>query len=269
MAVVSARAWVVVAAVAALLAATIALTYASSRDTVTPSPVAVATGALTPTDANRIDATERAAIEALRSPAGAPEPSGHGHGDLQRYDQVPLSPSEQQQFDGQWAAAAAAASRLSTKEAALAAGYVPAAVWGAGIGTHYVKWSLIDRPFDPARPSMLLIDDRNDRPSRLVGFSYWVRSATEPAGFAGVNDHWHQHAGDCVVNGWIDGENVPNPSRCAGVWLAGGDLWMLHAWIVPGLPNRWGQFATIHPALCPSAARTPDFERCPISGFTS
>ena len=50
-----------------------------------------------------------------------------------------------------------------------------------------MKWSLIDKPFDPTAPSMLLFDLRRDPPV-LVGFSYWVHSTDAPAGFAGDPD---------------------------------------------------------------------------------
>ena len=90
-----------------------------------------------------------------------------------------------------------------------------------------------------------------------------VQSPTEPEGFAGPNDHWHQHQGLCVVNGWVDRERVSGPDACAGTFLAGGDLWMLHAWVVPSFPDRLGKFATFNPVLCPPAAGTPDISRCP------
>ena len=90
-----------------------------------------------------------------------------------------------------------------------------------------------------------------------------MQSPTEPVGFAGTNDHWHQHTGLCVVNGWVDREEAASPARCAGTFLAGGDLWMLHAWVVPSFPDRLGKFATFNPVLCPPAVGTPDISRCP------
>jgi len=110
---------------------------------------------------------------------------------------------------------------------------------------------------------MLLFDRHDDGTTVLVGFSYWLRSSHEPAGFAGNNDHWHQHTGLCIVNGWVDRELATGPEACAGTYLAGSDLWMLHAWIVPGWTNRWGTFAVRNPTLCPPAAGTPDILRCP------
>jgi hypothetical protein len=118
---------------------------------------------------------------------------------------------------------AAAVPGLDTADEAKTAGYTKAAVQVAGIGAHWVNWALIDAPFDPTRPAMLLFDERRDR------------------------------------------ENVASRADCAGHVLAGSDLWMLHAWVVPGWENRWGNFATHHPALCPSAVGTPDIIRCPAS----
>ena len=53
------------------------------------------------------------------------------------------------------------------------------------------------------------------------------------------------------------------PDACADTFLAGGDLWMLHAWPVAGYDNTDGQFATFNPKLCPPIAGTPDIARCP------
>ena len=89
--------------------------------------------------------------------------------------------------------------------------------------------------------------------------------AAEPAGFAGGNDVWHRHTNLCIVNGWVDREGVSSADHCAGALLAGSDLWMLHAWVVPGFANRWGDFATLHPALCPGPDGRPDIARCPES----
>ena len=43
---------------------------------------------------------------------------------------------------------------------ATALGYVRATAPSGGIGTHWVLWSQIAKPFDPATPSMLLFDER-------------------------------------------------------------------------------------------------------------
>jgi hypothetical protein len=226
---------------------------------------------LTPRDPGRIAPEQAEAIAELAANASAvaPDPHaghvGHDQPGPQGADETSdLAAGDQVRFDEQWARAGSAVPALDSLDEAAAAGYTRAAVQVAGIGVHWVNWTLIDAPFDPARPAMLLFDERATPPT-LVGFSYWVRSETEPGGFAGDRDVWHRHTNLCVVNGWIDRESVPSEAECAGHVLAGSDLWMLHAWVVPDRGNRWGDFATHHPALCPSAVGTPDIVRCPTT----
>lgn len=196
--------------------------------------------------------------------SGPPESSSRhvGHQEAGPATTLALSSVEQATFDDQWAVAAGATADLETEAERVAAGYVRAAVQAAGIGVHWVDWTLIDAPFDPARPAMLLVDERAGR-SELVGLSYWLRSDGPPAGFSGPNDVWHRHTNLCIVNGWVDHEDATTSAQCAGHVLAGSELWMLHAWVVPRHSNRWGNFAVRHPALCPSASGTPDIARCP------
>jgi hypothetical protein len=172
---------------------------------------------------------------------------GHAHG--RASPERALSGDDATAFAAQWSAAVAAATRMATPERATAAGYAQASSQVPGVGTHWINWTLVDAPFDPARPSMLLFDETPGRPARLVGFSYWVRSAREPVGFAGANDAWHSHLGLCFVRGRLYLEGIPAALACPGTWLNGGDLWMLHAWVVPGLPNPAGRFAPTNPAV--------------------
>lgn len=168
--------------------------------------------------------------------------------------ELPLNAADQSVFDRQWQDAVAASLALTTPEQASAAGYVQAAPFNVGVGTHWIKWSLIARPFDPVAPSMLLFDGIPGRQIRLVGFSYWVESDRAPTGFAGPNDRWHRHAGLCFSkDGWLDDQNVRSQAKCKGYWLNGKNLWMLHAWVVPEAQNTWGRFAPTNPYLCPAA----------------
>jgi hypothetical protein len=223
---------------------------------------------LTPTDPSRLPASEAASVDALAAVASQvfpPAGSAHGHGATGQVDSHALTAEQQSEFDRQWQTAVAAVPALDSAEEAAAAGYTQASFTAPGVGVHWVKWSLIDRPFDAAAPSMLLFDPRSDPPV-LAGFSYWLRADNEPAGFAGPNDTWHQHSGLCVANGWVDREDVSSSSECAGSYFGGRDLWMLHAWVVPEWGNRWGEFATTNPLLCPPVAGTPDLSRCPHPG---
>jgi len=155
-----------------------------------PAVDEVRVGPLTPRDPARLAPEQAQAIVDLAAAASAAAPDAHeghhGHDITGAESTVALSPGDRATFDEQWAVAAAATHDLDTWEKARAAGYVRAAVQGAGVGVHWVNWKLIDALFDPARPSMLLFDEREGR-GELVGFSYWVRAA-EPAGFAGGND---------------------------------------------------------------------------------
>jgi hypothetical protein len=218
---------------------------------------------LTPTDPNRISREDAAAIVALGRGTAGPPSSGHdhGHGQTAREVDVALSPADATTFAAQWEAAVDAVPRYDTIAKVAALGYVRASTAGPGVGTHWVKWSLFAKPFDPAQPSMVLFDE-SVTPPVLVGYSYMLQSATAPEGFAGPNDVWHQHTGLCVVNGWVDREESTGQAACAGTYMAGGDLWMLHAWVVPGYENRLGRFVNANLLLCPKAAGTPDFLRC-------
>ena len=178
-----------------------------------------------------------------------------------------LTPADQGTFDAQLAAAREAATHFRSTADAIAAGYVQSATQIPGVGTHWVNWELVDRPFDPARPAMLLFDQSPLHETRLAGFSYWVRSTEPPDGFAGPNDVWHRHSGLCFVNGWNVRENVPAKDQCEGQWLNGSDLWMLHVWIAPDAPSSDGLFAPRNTALCPPDwAQLPDVVKCSSPG---
>ena len=175
---------------------------------------------------------------------------GHEHGAAES-EPAELSPAESEVLAAQLAIAAQAVPDLDTVEEAAAAGYVQASTRTEGVGEHWVKWSLVDRPFDLAVPSMLLFEEVTwGTGPELVAFSYWVNSTEEPDGFAGETDKWHSHFGLCLEDGWLRNESVPDRSLCAGDWINGSDLWMLHAWVVPGMENRSGVFETMNLRLC-------------------
>jgi hypothetical protein len=152
-----------------------------------------------------LPAAEERAVERLAETSRHVEGPEHEHSGPASHlfgpsEETALTPHETDRFERQWAAAVAAIPKFDTPAKAAAAGYVQSSVPSAGVGIHWVNWELIARPFDPARPSMLLFA-RERGVDRLVGFSYWVQSASAPGGFAGPNDHWHTHAGLYVVNG--------------------------------------------------------------------
>lgn len=166
-------------------------------------------------------------------------------------EMVDLSPAEADELSAQLALATAAAARYDTVEEASSAGYVKISPYVDGVGAHWTKWSLVDQPFDIERPSQLLFEEITwGAGPELVGFSYWVLSDEEPEGFAGRTDQWHSHLGLCFENDMLTTENNPDPSTCNGDWINGDNIWMLHAWIVPGMENRFGIFHSVNPRLC-------------------
>jgi len=208
-------------------------------------------------DRSRLEREEAVGIALLARERATPVPESGGHDHNHDHDAPSdireLTADEQRAFDAQWEAAVASVPRLDTIEEAEAAGYVLASGNSDGAGVHYVKWSIVDRPFDPAKPSMLLFEElvRGEQ-MELIAYSYWVSSDGPPDGFVGYNDSWHRHLGVCFVNGYIKDENVLR-EECPGDWVNGMDLWMLHAWVVPGLENEYGQFHTVNPFLCERA----------------
>ncbi len=110
---------------------------------------------LTPTDPSRLPASEAAAVDALAAVASQvfpPDGHAHGHGATGQVDSHALTAAQQSEFDRQWQTAVAAVPALDSAEEAAAAGYTQASFTAPGVGVHWVKWSLIDRPFDPAAP---------------------------------------------------------------------------------------------------------------------
>ena len=126
------------------------------------------------------------------------------------------------------------------------------------IGAHYTNIALAAK-FDPAQPSELLYDG-TEPDSKIVGLSYLVcHRGGPPPGFAGPNDHWHQHnanGGLCLKGGVVVGGEESTAQECAAM---GGrktlltDIWMVHAWVVPGIACSWGTFS----GECPELGRPP------------
>ncbi len=207
-------------------------------------------------DRSRLSVEEAVGIAKLAQERSAPVPEGDDHDHDHDVDSAPareLTPEEQRVFDEQWAAATGSVHRYDTIAEVEAAGYVLASANSDGAGVHYVKWSIVDRPFEPSEPSMLLFDELvSGEEMGLIAYSYWVTSDGPPDGFVGDADSWHRHLGVCFVNGYIKGEGIPR-ERCPGDWVNGMDLWMLHAWVVPGVENEYGIFHNVNPLLCERA----------------
>lgn len=194
---------------------------------------------------------QEAAVQALAKhdahSEARPDPMTMVHGGPM--PEKPLSDQEQTELKLQLANATAAVAGLDTPKEAAAMGYTQASRELAGIGSHWVNWTQISKPFDPAKPSMLLYATI-DGVQKLVGYSYFIESDTEPRGFAGSNDMWHQHGSLCFVNGWLVSEGE-DKAACQGDFVYASKLWMMHAWVAPEFPNPWGTFGMMNPNVCP------------------
>ena len=206
-------------------------------------------------DRSRLPEEEALALATLSwsRPGSLSDDADHGH-DGADSEPDDLTAKEEETLDSQIAIATAARTRFDTVAEAEALGYVQGSGVNDGSGAHWIKWSLVDKPFDIENPSMLLFDElKRGEPMGLIAYSYWVPSDHTPEGFAGETDEWHRHVGMCFEGGWLKDDNIPDRRSCAGDWINGSDLWMLHAWVVPGLENEYGQFANVNPLLCEHA----------------
>jgi hypothetical protein len=189
------------------------------------------------------------------------------HGGRGMVVQEPLTHVQRIDLEAQMEAARSVAMKYPTVKDAEAAGYRRSTPYVPCIGAHYTNQGLL-MGFDPARPSELLYDGTQPD-SKIVGLSYLVyHPGGAPAGFAGPNDHWHQHnanGGLCLRGGAVVGGEEMSRPMCAKL---GGhktlltDVWMVHAWVVPGFECSWGVFSGECPELggqtCGNAWEAPD-----------
>ena len=184
----------------------------------------------------------------------AAQAEAEAHGARGKVQPVPLTPAEQSILQAQMAVAKQVALAYPTVKDAEAAGYSKSTVYVPCIGAHYTNVGLAAK-FDPAHPSELLYTG-TDPGSKIVGLSYLVwHGGGPPPGFAGPNDRWHQHnanGGLCLKGGLVVGGESSTRQECAAM---GGhktlltDIWMVHAWVVPGITCKWGTFSGECPEL--------------------
>jgi hypothetical protein len=176
------------------------------------------------------------------------------HGARGMVVQQPITEAQRMKLQQQMIAARAAAAAYPTVKDAEVAGYFRSTVYVPCIGAHYTNVRLAIR-FDPAHPSELLYDGSTPD-AKIVGLSYLVYHPNgPPPGFAGPNDHWHQHnanGGLCLGRGGVIAGEESSRKECAAL---GGhktlliDVWMMHAWVVPGFECSWGVFSGECPEL--------------------
>jgi hypothetical protein len=175
----------------------------------------------------------------------------HGHGSAVVPDQ-PLDDETRALLAQQLEVARAAALAYPTVADARRAGYLEVTPFVPLIGAHYLNPLKVDSTFDPAQPEMLLYDGTRPN-SKIVGLSYFVSSPVgEPSGFAGPNDHWHQHIGLCIKGHRVVGGEKLTREQClarGGNKVALRDIWMVHVWVVPGWESPQGVFSPEHQDL--------------------
>jgi hypothetical protein len=169
---------------------------------------------------------------------------------------VPLDPATQALVTEQLAQAREAALRFPTFGSAKAAGMILAGGMAPGVGAHMQNISGSFNDVNPdgtinaAHPASWIYAGTGPN-DPVVGIMYISFGQSAPAGFAGPNDHWHQHSNVCVKfsNGMIA---VPfavdqdvTPQECAdahGTFMK-RTVWMVHAWVVPGWESPQGVFS--------------------------
>jgi hypothetical protein len=176
--------------------------------------------------------------------------AGHEHGVA--HPEQPLDPNTRKALGLQLTVSRGAALTYPTVADAEKAGYGMVTPFVPLIGAHYINFNLVDGTFDPAMPEMLLYDGVKPE-SKIVGLSYFVASPTgAPDGFAGPNDHWHQHIGLCIKDGVVVGGESLTDAQCTkrgGNKVGLRDMWMVHAWVVPGWESPQGVFSPEHSGL--------------------
>jgi hypothetical protein len=245
-------------AIGAAAALTIALAACSSSGgTKTGSPASKTKGTTT-TASKTPDSASSASTLTGDTPcekAGPPASEGQvldGEGHFHRgpVAQIPNTEAIYMQLKAQQLQARSVVAKYPTVADAVAAGYRQSTVYVPCIGAHYTNVALAGA-FNPAAPSELLYD--GTRPdSHIVGLSYLVwHPGGAPEGFAGANDHWHQHTfngGLCIAaSGLVIGAESTSKDACekrGGHKIALTDIWMLHDWAAPGFDCSWGVFAS-------------------------
>ena len=151
----------------------------------------------------------------------------------------PLSAMDCLATSGNLRASESFAKQFPTVADAEAAGWRQAAVWSAGQGIHYVDPNRLLGPFDPNKPNWLMYDGTSPG-SKLTGMMFLLDTGTSspPAGFRGMNDHWHQHGALCtdVAPGaypFIIGEHLTagQCSSIGGINIVQQTVWMVHVWL--------------------------------------
>jgi hypothetical protein len=171
--------------------------------------------------------------------------TGHHHGEA-----GPTTPEQAQVLAQQLDAAKAATEKYRDIDVARRDGFVQVTQFIPGLGLHMARIGLLDRPFDPAEPALLLYMPDGANGMRLAGVAYDLPHTTDtpPEGFAGGSDVWHFHTSLCfLLNGTVT--IAPDEGACSqlsGIFQAETG-WLLHAWLFVENPD--GVFVEQNPAV--------------------
>ena len=176
------------------------------------------------------------------------------HGARGMVVQQPLTQQQRLELQQQIVEARTAAATYPTVERRASGGLLPLdrvrAVHRRALHEHPPRDRL--RPRAPVRAVVRRLDPR--REDRRLSYLVYHHDGPPP-GFVGPNDHWHQHnanGGLCLGAGGVIGGEETSRAQCAA---RGGhktlliDVWMLHAWVVPGFECSWGVFSGECPEL--------------------
>jgi hypothetical protein len=244
---------VLTVALAACSSSTKTANTATTAPKKTPTPKTTATG--TPVSSAGV-LTGNTPCEKSGPPASEGQVlDGSGHFHRGPLPQLAIDEKTRAALEAQQILARAVAAKYPTVADAVKAGYAESTVYVSCIGAHYTNPALA-LGFNPSTPSELLYDGTNPA-SHIVGLSYLLyHPGGAPDGFAGPNDHWHQHTfngGLCAGAGGLiigaESESAADCEKAGGHKIALTDIWMLHDWVVPGWECSWGVFASECPEL--------------------
>jgi hypothetical protein len=180
----------------------------------------------------------------------------------------PMTTAETVELASQLAVTSELVEQYPTIAAAEAAGWRRAGPFSPGLGTHYQAPAFhvnADGTMDTREDllSPMLVFDGLGPDAKLAGYMYLVYGTdSEPAGFAGPNDHWHYHERVCIVTGDDGTIDTPFGADLEGVTEqmctdVGGSFvaftgYMVHVWNVPGYESPDGMFTELNPRItCP------------------
>jgi hypothetical protein len=179
---------------------------------------------------------------------------GEGHHEEWTTEAI-LDPAVQASLSAEMATVREITMQYPTVADAEAAGLRRVGPFAAGSGAHYIAPDAMRGgggglgTFDVDSPIIYLFSG-NDPSSPVVGLMYYL-FGDEPEGFAGPNDHWHQHTGLCLGYS-ADAIELPLPidqdvtrEQCDEVNGSFMDTtgWMIHVWSAPGWEAPEGVFA--------------------------